>query len=262
VVSPLTVFAKGALDEALIQSQTLIPPELPSLDPAKQELLPQNFERQSPRFTRATAAGIILLAFTGVLALLVISFRREAGETLIRLGESLSGEHRSTVVLPQTASPAPAPASDKAAGAVQAQASDNTTASQPQDSASVSSKQAVDAAPANTATPSAPPPVVPPLQEIPAPLDGGSGQKEFDQARAILKGNHRQRDIYLAVNLLWTGVRKGHVPAEVTLADLYARGDGVAQSCAQAHVLLEAAVQKGSPEGRRRLELLKRQGCP
>jgi len=96
---------------------------------------------------------------------------------------------------------------------------------------------------------------------LPAPEDGGSGQKEFDQAKEILKGIHRQRDIQMAAALLWTGVRKGYVPADVTLADLYARGDGVQRSCEQARVLLKAAVQKGSPEARRRLTQLKQQGC-
>ena len=98
-------------------------------------------------------------------------------------------------------------------------------------------------------------------QDEAAPARIDSGQKEFEQARNILRGNHRQRDLSQAVSLLWTGVRKGYVPAEVTLADLYARGDGVGRSCDQARILLESAIQKGSPEGRRRLELLKRQGC-
>ena len=100
------------------------------------------------------------------------------------------------------------------------------------------------------------------IEDLPAPDDAGSGQKEFDQAKTILKGVHRQRDIQMAVALLWTGVGKGYVPAEVTLADLYARGDGVPRNCEQARVLLKAAIQKGSPEGRRRLALLRQQGCP
>jgi len=99
------------------------------------------------------------------------------------------------------------------------------------------------------------------MQDLPSPPEGGSGQKEFEQARKLLKGNHRQQDLPRAVNLLWTAVQKGYVRAEVTLADLYLRGDGVARSCAQARVLLEAAVQKGSPEAHRRLNMLKEQGC-
>ncbi|HYK39507.1 MAG TPA: hypothetical protein VEU98_05745, partial [Candidatus Eremiobacteraceae bacterium] len=68
-------------------------------------------------------------------------------------------------------------------------------------------------------------------------------------------------DLPNAVALLWSSVEKGYVSAEVTLADLYARGDGVEKSCEQARVLLEAAIRKGSPEAGRRLNLLSEQGC-
>jgi TPR repeat protein len=77
----------------------------------------------------------------------------------------------------------------------------------------------------------------------------------------MLKGDHRHRDLSKAVDLLWAGVRKGYVPAEVTLADLYRRGDGVAKNCDQAQVLLVAASKKGSLEARQLLELMAEQGC-
>lgn len=89
----------------------------------------------------------------------------------------------------------------------------------------------------------------------------GSGEEEFNAAREMLKGDHRHRDLSSAVNLLWAGVRKGYVPAEVTLADLYRRGDGVEKNCDQAQVLLVAASKKGSPEARQMLELMAEQGC-
>jgi hypothetical protein len=89
----------------------------------------------------------------------------------------------------------------------------------------------------------------------------GSGQDEFDAARELLRGDHRQRDLSKAVNLLWAGVRKGYVPAEVTLADLYRRGDGVEKNCDQAQVLLVAASKKGSSEARHMLEQMAEAGC-
>jgi len=89
----------------------------------------------------------------------------------------------------------------------------------------------------------------------------GSGQDEFNAARELLRGDHRQRDLSRAVDLLWAGVRKGYVPAEVTLADLYRRGDGVEKNCDQAQVLLVAASKKGSPEARHLLELMAEEGC-
>ena len=91
--------------------------------------------------------------------------------------------------------------------------------------------------------------------------DSGSGQEEFAAARELLRGVHRKQDLSRAVDLLWAGVRKGYVPAEVTLADLYRRGDGVEKNCDQAQVLLVAASKKGSPDARHLLEQMAEEGC-
>jgi len=45
---------------------------------------------------------------------------------------------------------------------------------------------------------------------------------------------------------LWNGVKRGSVPAEVALANLYLKGEAVPQNCEQAHMLLLAASMKGS----------------
>jgi hypothetical protein len=55
------------------------------------------------------------------------------------------------------------------------------------------------------------------------PLEPATGQEEFNIAREILQGSNRKRELPRAVDLLWSGVRKGYVPAEVTLADLFLR---------------------------------------
>jgi TPR repeat protein len=96
----------------------------------------------------------------------------------------------------------------------------------------------------------------------PAMKVSATGQKEFEEARKILHGEHRTREMEKAVEFLLASVSRGHVRAEVTLGDLYARGDGVPRDCGQARILLEAAVKKGSPEARRLLGKLKSQGCP
>jgi len=120
------------------------------------------------------------------------------------------------------------------------------------------------------------PPVVPPVEIPPenstagavdpaaksgATADSVIGQEEFTAARDILRGSNRQRDLYRAVILLWASVKKGHVPAEVTLADLYRRGEGVERNCDQARVLLVAASKKGSIEARQMLEQIAERGC-
>jgi len=120
--------------------------------------------------------------------------------------------------------------------------------------------------------PVAPPVVKPPENSAPrgavdpaartgAVFDGMTGQEEFLVARDILRGSNRQQDLFRAVMLLWASVKKGHVPAEVTLADLYRRGDGVEKNCDQARVLLVAASKKGSVEARQMLEQIAEQGC-
>jgi hypothetical protein len=45
---------------------------------------------------------------------------------------------------------------------------------------------------------------------------------------------------------LWNAVKRGSVPAEVALANLYLKGQAVPQNCEQAHMLLLAASMKGS----------------
>lgn len=247
------------------------PFEIPEIDQTTRYVLPprpvtSEYYDESPRLNRAAAAGIIFLALAVILGALVLSFRREAGETLIRLGRQLAGEQKPPSPATQTPSnPVASPAQNDAAPAPSTAtnpspaAADRTLPSTGSSQPSASPAQLPDASaqssPQLTST-------IQEIEDLSAPGDAGSGQKEFDQAKTILKGNHRQRDIQMAVALLWTGVQKGYVPAEVTLADLYARGDGVGRSCEQARVLLKAAVQKGSSEGRRRLDRLKRQGCP
>src|SRR5262249_48055456 len=118
---------------------------------------------------------------------------------------------------------------------------------------------------ADTAAAAATPPVSPASSENPNGLaigiEPGSGQEEFNAAREMLRGDHRRRDLSRAVDLLWAGVRKGYVPAEVTLADLYRRGEGVERNCDQAQVLLVAASKKGSLEARQMLERMAEDGC-
>jgi TPR repeat protein len=64
-----------------------------------------------------------------------------------------------------------------------------------------------------------------------------------------------------ATRSLWAAVEKGNVQAEITLADLYARGDGVTKSCDQAQVLLRAAARKGSSKASQELAQIIRRGC-
>jgi hypothetical protein len=71
-----------------------------------------------------------------------------------------------------------------------------------------------------------------------------NGQAELDSALQLLDKTNAQHDDVKAGRLLWLGVQKGNGEAEVQLAGLYLRGQGVSKNCEQGHILLEAARLK------------------
>ncbi len=98
--------------------------------------------------------------------------------------------------------------------------------------------------------------------DSPALASGQSGAEELALAERYLKGNRNTaRDSGEAAQWLWKAVAKGNVPATITLSDLYLRGDGVAQSCDQARLLLVAAARKGGAAAAERLRNLQAFGC-
>lgn len=95
-----------------------------------------------------------------------------------------------------------------------------------------------------------------------ANLAGPSGVQDFATAQKFLSGTAGMpRDSRQASLWLWSAVRKGNLPAAVTLSDLYLRGDGVAKNCDQARLLLDAAARKGAPGAGLRLRNLQAFGC-
>jgi hypothetical protein len=89
-----------------------------------------------------------------------------------------------------------------------------------------------------------------------------AGKSELAAALAALHGSNGIRDSSKAARLLWAAVANDNSTAEVVLADLYLRGDGVAKSCEQAHVLLKAASKSGNVQGLEKLGDLDTNGCP
>jgi hypothetical protein len=61
---------------------------------------------------------------------------------------------------------------------------------------------------------------------------------------------------------LWTLVQAGNSTAAAALAELYIKGEGVPQSCAQARVLLLVASEKRNAAAIKRLAELDKEGCP
>jgi len=66
----------------------------------------------------------------------------------------------------------------------------------------------------------------------------------------------------LTPDQLWTMVQEGNGTAAAALAELYIKGDGVPQSCAQARVLLLVASEKRNAAAIKRLAGLDKEGCP
>lgn len=66
----------------------------------------------------------------------------------------------------------------------------------------------------------------------------------------------------LTPDQLWTLVQAGNSTAAASLAELYIKGDGVPQSCAQARVLLLVASEKRNAAAIKRLANLDKGGCP
>ena len=242
----------------------------------------------SPRVSRAAAATIIAVALGAILGVLAFNYRQDVGGLMIQLGRVISGEDHSAV--PSAAAPSP-PASETkpetkpaesptTAGKQPSVVPPRETAENPAGDAKpapevksppVSSRSKTPSAatrndsparkPEPSASSAAPTPNVASANTPVIPADGGTGQEEFGAAREILRGTNRQRDFSKAVDLLWAGVRKGYVPAEVTLGDLFRRGDGIEKNCDQARVLLVAASKKGSSDARQMLEQMAEQGC-
>jgi PilZ domain len=243
----------------------------------------------------------VTVSLTVVLFLVIVAVgffyfgnRRWAGELLIRLGESISGEQSrtsvqtpaeaavsagaeaptTTTVLPTTPSGVPdssgsAAQSPEASGeqppASAAEQSDSGV-DEPHTLAGASGTDADTTAPGSKARPS---PAQAEAKNIPestrpsgeTPVGGDNGEMELARAHRYLQGTGGQ-DSAVATQLLWVAVGKGNSQAELELADLYLRGEGaVSKNCEQARILLMAAQNNNNPEAGERLAHLGDYGC-
>jgi TPR repeat protein len=85
-----------------------------------------------------------------------------------------------------------------------------------------------------------------------------TGENELALGRRYLEGRGGARDSAQAARWFWKAVVKHNTTALVLLADMYARGDGVAQNCDQARVLWRAAAERGNTEA---ADKLRSPGC-
>jgi TPR repeat protein len=87
------------------------------------------------------------------------------------------------------------------------------------------------------------------------------GTQELIQAQRYLDGRGVPHDSAVAASLLWKAVGKQNARADMLLADLYVRGEGVSKSCDQARLLLVAATKKSAPGAAEKLRNFEFSNC-
>lgn len=227
-------------------------PGLPSLFTSSVPWQPQDSQTSEGRIAYRIATGFLIavLAVAGVV--LFDMFRPKVGESLIHLGERINGNAE---VQPQSSSPQPRPAqapgqplssSEPRADMVQTEAKPNVVqnenpggSSLPVDSSKQVNPQNTESATLRTAATSNEAP-------NPSPYRGATNSRQDRSAEATR---------------LWSAVASGDSSAEVDLARLYLKGEGVPRNCEQAKVLLRAAAKGGSAEARQQLKQLRARGC-
>lgn len=216
-------------------------------------------------------AVTIMVVLACVVAL--SAYRHAAGQGLIWLGEQMGGAQVSQAPVPPTPEDASnaestLPSSNPSNPAIQAPASSTPVDGNP-DHANTNNGATPKNSNAQTALPSVtqnPPPPVTPLSGIapsPAAEQGPeTGLVEYAKAMQLLHGKDgTASDPSEAVRLLWVSVEKGNASAELTLAEMYWHGEGVARNCDQTRILLSAAARKGNGEAQKRLRQFQREGC-
>ena len=194
-------------------------------------------------FIHHIATGFLIVVF--VLACvaiaqnlgLVAKIRPKVADALIRLGEKLNGTTdsqsriSSPLPLPQVPTPPPSAAP--------------SIPDAPQPEPLASSGRVNSSAQNNSETPSL---------NIPR-------TKEDADHSAYSQPSSLAPERSVEVSRLWSEVGAGSSAAEVALARLYLKGEGVPRNCEQARILLRAAAKGGNREARQQLQKLRTYGC-
>jgi hypothetical protein len=208
------------------------------------------------RRSAAVWRGIAMVATLVALAVVVIRYQRDVGTSLIWLGETLTGKAKASAVAPDkqqqpaSTSPSSVPDSSVDSSAANSEVEKNAAAQVPDDT-SLPPKKDLDTARGN-----------PPAGVTPAAGSGTSDRPEsvLERQGALQKPEPvwNEGD---SVDSLWGAVQSGSVSAEVSLAERFARGEGVNKNCDQAKVLMKAAADRGNREARLRLYQMETGGC-
>lgn len=225
-------------------------PVEPRLAPILLPLMNQELNLQSQDssgirrgFLHHIATGFLIVAFLSACVAvaqnlgLVAKFRPKVADALIRLGEKLNGttdsQSRISPPLPPPEVPTPPPSAAK------------SIPDAPQPEPPANSDQVNSSAQSNSETPSL---------KIPRAKEDAD-HSPYSQASSLAPERSME------VSRLWSAVGAGSSAAEVDLARLYLKGEGVPKNCEQARILLRAAAKSGNREARQQLQRLRTYGC-
>jgi hypothetical protein len=191
--------------------------------------------------------SLTVIATLVAIAALSVFYQREVGDSLIWMGETLTGKSKSSAAVPESKPAEPANPSAGVNAAAEKTESDATP------------KQELDATPKKE-------PEVTRGEEL-GPAKADAVIRGPERPESVLEQQPAGQKVDLprseseSVESLWGAVQSGSVAAEMSLAERFVRGDGVTKNCDQARVLLKAAANKGNREARLRLYQLESGGC-
>lgn len=191
------------------------------------------------RLRRGVATGFLVLVFVSVPILFSQDFRSGLGDLLIHIGAKLESKTYSSL---------DAPSSSRVQNGSPNPGSQSSVPKQKLDTPGEETQTPADATAAAETNQRTTDPVEPNL----APRQNSPQHFVDPHSRAGRSAFARQ---------LWSAMGEGDSSAEVPLAELYLKGDGVPKNCQQAAVLLRAASKNGNVQALEKLKKLSKNGC-
>jgi PilZ domain-containing protein len=191
------------------------------------------------RLLRGVATGFLVLVFVSVPILFLQGFRSGLGDLLIHMGVKLKSKSHSRLDASSSSSvqnSSPNSGSQSSVPTPRLDTPPKETQTPPDTTAATETNQ-------RTADPTEP---------NLAPRQNSPHHFVDPHSRAGRRAFARQ---------LWSAIGTGDSSAEVPLAELYLKGDGVPKNCEQAVVLLRVASKNGSVEALEKLKKLSKNGC-
>jgi hypothetical protein len=223
--------------------------------PFTDAIVPYQYQQQ--RSSASVWRGIAVTATLIAVLALGIVYQKDVGNTLIWLGETMSGSKTKASTVTPSEKPVDSSASSLPATTPDASTNKNPSDGLPESDPAADAKKVYEdteklatAKPQSSATTS----------NTANVADRAVSALDRQNAAAAQRPeiNWSETD---SVEALWGAVQAGSVSAEVSLAERFARGAGVSKNCDQAKVLMKAAADKGNREARLRLYELETNGC-